>query len=52
MNTRRTASIASSPLADDVGSIAEPLQHQHRDLLVHHVVIGDQDPQRSPTMTG
>ena len=32
----------------DVGAVAEPLEQAERDLLVHRVVLGEQDPQRRP----
>ena len=36
------------PVPGHVGSIAELLEQPERELLVHHVVLGQQDPQRVP----
>ena len=36
--------MASTPLAAAVRRVAQPLQHEQRDLLVDQVVLGQQDP--------
>ena len=34
------------PVRGDVGAVAQRLEHEHGDLLVDGVVLGQQDPQR------
>ena len=43
---RSSASIASIAVAGDVRAVAELLEQPERELLVHGVVLGQQDPQR------
>ena len=43
---RSSAAIASSPLSATSAAIAHPLQQAERELLVHGVVLGEQDAER------